>query len=104
MEKLNLPKLNLPPLHPKSITTKQKADELFTKFRTQVIDSDNQDLNDETANTCALICARYIQAELDYYCTSKPRPELRSIDLSGRDFWKEVNTELQNLHKTRNKK
>ena len=104
MEKLNLPKLNLPPLHPKNVTPKEKAVELFTKLRTQIIDSDNQDLNDETANTCALICARYIQHELDYYCTSKMRTELRPIDLSGRDFWKDVNSELQNLHKTRKKK
>ena len=77
------------------ITPKNKAKELYIKFRTMVIDSENGRINDEIANACALMCVKEIRKELDYYAGIGRNGEQRPFDLSGKDFWKEVDKEMQ---------
>lgn len=82
----------------KKVTPRDKAFELFKKFRTQVIDSKQEGINNEIATVCALIHVTEMQKEFEHYFGSKPNTEIRPFEISGKDFWELTRLELQKLH------
>lgn len=85
----------------KKITPKNKAFELFKKFRTQIIDSPKEGINNEIATVCALICVTEVQKEFEHYFgNDRVKEEVRPFDLSGKEFIEQVRLELQKLHET----
>jgi hypothetical protein len=82
----------------KKVTPKDKAFELFKKFRTQIIDSPQEGINNEIATICALIHVTELQKEFEHYFGKNPNDEIRPFDLSGKDFIEQVRLELQKLH------
>ena len=82
------------------ITPKDKAFDLFKKFRTQIIDSPKDGINNEVATVCALIHVTEMQKEFEHYFGSEPKTEVRPFDLSGKEFWEQTKQELQKIHET----
>lgn len=80
----------------KEVTPRDKAKELFTMFRTMVIDHPDEGLNDEIARVCVLIHLREQEKELEYY-SGTTITELRPDNISGREFFKIVAEEVKTL-------
>lgn len=85
----------------KEITVNDKMDELYDLFAAAIGQENTADISaveskDKTVKACAKICAKIVRDELEHYAGKNPVKEIRPHDLSGRDFWKQIEINFLN--------
>jgi hypothetical protein len=71
------------------MTPKEKAEELFNKFRTEILSFLGDKMKDKNAKRCALIAVDEILFILEFNLDFKMKKSIK--------YWQEVKDEIQNL-------